>query len=152
MAAGRSFPLSGNSSPNPASVGNEREQPCKDVSEAVLLQIPAKTLDAVAGFLEILGFRRIRNAKCRSESERRALHHSHTFGFEELGHKIFIARELLSRGCGLAHRAGARRIYIECTFRRRAFDAVGLVEHRYDEIAALLEDLVVLGDKILRTV
>ena len=53
---------------------------------------------------------------------------------------------------GLADGAGAGRIDVEGAFRRRAVDAVGLVEHRHHEVAPLLEDLVVLGDEVLRPV
>src|SRR5215475_14459334 len=117
-----------------------------------LLQIPTEALDTAAGFLKVFGFRRIGNAKRRAKAKCGALHHRHTLGFQELGDKVLIASELLSRGRDLAHCAGARRIDIEGAFRRRAFDAVGLVEHGYDEVATFLEDLVVLGDEILGTV
>src|SRR5262245_9135776 len=117
-----------------------------------LFQIAAEALDAPTCFLQILGLRCIGYAESRSQSECRALHDRHALGLEELGDKILVGAEFLSAGCGFAHRAGAGWIDIEGTFRRRTLDAIGLIEHRHHEVAALLEDLVVFGDEILRAV
>src|SRR5262245_3864358 len=124
----------------------------RDAAHVSLFQVAAETLDAPACFLEILGLSRIGNAKSRSQSECRALHDRHTLGLEEFSDKILVSGEFLSGWCGFAHRAGAGRVDIEGTLRRRTLDAIGLVEHRHHEVAALLEDLVVFGDEILRTV
>ena len=61
-----------------------------------LLQIAAEALDAAAGLFEVLGPRRIGNAKCRAEPEGCTLHHGHPLGLQELGDEILVARELLS--------------------------------------------------------
>src|SRR5262245_40543378 len=82
-----------------------------------LFQIAAEALDAPARFLEILGLRRIGNAKSRSQSECGALHDSHALGLEEFSDEILVGGEFLSAGCGFAHRAGAGWVDIESAFR-----------------------------------
>src|SRR5579885_2883389 len=117
-----------------------------------LCQVPAEALDATTGLFQIFGLRRVGNAKGRSEAEGRALHHRHAFRLQQLRDEIRVVCEFAARGRGLADGAGTGWINIEGTLRHRAFDALRLVEHRHDEVTPLLEDTIVPGDEILRTV
>ena len=58
----------------------------------------------------------------------------------------------LPEGAVLPIRPCAGRIDVEGALGRRALDALGLVEHRHDEVAATFEDLLVLGNEVLRAV
>src|SRR5882757_1074489 len=94
-----------------------------------LFQIAAESLDAAAGLFEILGLGRVGNPERRPKAERRTLHHRDAFGLEQLGDEILVIAELLASRRRLADRARAGRIDVESTFRPRALDAIGLVEH-----------------------
>src|SRR3954470_13230908 len=104
-----------------------------------LPQIAAEALDALAGVFEVRGLGRIGDAECRAEAEGRTLHHRDAFGLEQLGHEGLVIVDHLARRRGLADRAGAGRIDVERAFGAWALDALGLVEHGDDEVAALLE-------------
>ncbi|MCY1296504.1 hypothetical protein D9M70_458930 [compost metagenome] len=80
------------------------------------------------------------------------MHDGNAFGFEQLGDEILVRLDDLARRRGLADQAGAGRVDVEGAFRRRARNALGLVQHRDDQIAAAFEDLLVLGDEVLRAV
>src|SRR5262249_19336000 len=117
-----------------------------------LFQVSAEALDAAAGLFQVLGLGGVGDAERRAVAERRALHHRDALGLQKLGDEVLVGRKLLAGRRGLAHRTGAGRIDVERAFRLRALEAVGLVEHRDAEVAALLEDRVVLGDEVLRAV
>src|SRR6266566_3847036 len=129
-----------------------RKQTELDGKETWLSQIAAKALDAFAGVLEIGSLGRVGNAERRAEPERRALHHRNALVLQKLGDEIIVVGDHLARRRSLADGAGAGRIDVECTLRPRTIDALGLIEHRHHEIAALLERLVVRRDEVLRTV
>src|SRR5438270_13285191 len=93
---------------------------------ARLAQIPAEALDAPAGFLEVFGPGRIRNAERRTDTEGRALHHRDAFAVQQLGDEVLVGRELFSIRRSAAHGAGAGRIDIKRALGARAFDALGL--------------------------
>ena len=57
------------------------------------------------------------------------------FGFQKLGDEVLVRLDDLARRRGLADQAGAGRVDVEGTFRRRAGNALSLVQHRNDEIA-----------------
>src|SRR5215217_7782374 len=106
----------------------------------VLLAGCAEALNALAGFLK-QGFRgRIGNAEVRAETESRTVNDGDAFGLEQLGHEVLVRLDDLARRRGLADQALAGRIDVERTFRRRALDTLGLVQHRDDQIAATFED------------
>ena len=87
-----------------------------------------------------------------TETERRALHHRHALGLQQLGDEVLVGHELVSARRRPADGAGTGRIDVERALRLRALDAARLVEHRDAQVAALLEDRVVLGDEVLRPV
>src|ERR1043165_1455137 len=132
--------------PRPPPASTERachpSRAAKDGAKLWLFQIPAESLDAAAGFLQVLGLGRIGNAERRADAERRALHHRDAFGVEQLGDEVLVGAEFLAARRRLAHRAGAGRIDVERAFRPRTLHAARLVEHRDNEVAPLLEDLV----------
>ncbi|MNT78088.1 hypothetical protein D3C72_2172880 [compost metagenome] len=80
------------------------------------------------------------------------MHHSHALGFQQFADEILVRFHDLARRRGLADQAGAGRIDVEGAFRRRACDSLGLVQHRHHEVTATFEDLLVLGDEVLRAV
>ena len=106
-------------------------------------QIAAEALDALAGVLEVGGLGRVGDAERRAEAERRTLHDGDAFVLQQFGDEVLVIGDHLARRRGLADGAGAGRIDVERAFRPRAVDALGLVEHRHHEVAALLEHLVV---------
>src|SRR3954471_10107958 len=113
-----------------------------------LPQITAEALDALAGVFEVRGLGCIGDAECRAEAEGRSLHHRDAFGFQQFCDEVLVVLDHLARRRSLADGAGAGRVDIERTFRTRTIDARSLIEHRHNEIAALLEHGVVLGDEI----
>src|SRR6266567_6658596 len=133
---------------------NERrmkKSPADECDASPLSQIATKALDAFAGVLEIGGLGGVGNAECRAEPERRTLHHRDAFVLQKLGDEILVVGDHLARRRSLADGAGAGRIDVERTLRPRTIDALGLIEHRHHEIAALPKHLVVHRDKVLRT-
>ena len=60
--------------------------------------------------------------------------------------------DLHAAGRGLADAALDRGIDVERAFRRRARQAVGLIQHGHHQVAPILEDGVALGDEVLRAV
>src|SRR6478735_2352542 len=129
-----------------------QREPDSTSLENALPQISAKALDALAGVFEIGGLGGVGNPERRSETERRTLHDGDTFVFQELGDEILVVADHPAGRRGLANGAGAGRVDIERAFGPRAYDAVGLIEHRHREVATLLEHLVVGRDEVLRTV
>src|SRR5262249_19327567 len=115
-------------------------------------QISAKPLDALARLLKGGRGGRVGDAERWAEAERRALDHRHPLGFQKLGHEILVGEDLLAGWRRLADGTKAGGIDVERSLRLRAVEALGLVEHGNAEIAALLEDLVVLGNEVLGTV
>src|SRR5262249_31905957 len=92
------------------------------------------------------------DSKGRANPKGRALNHGDAFGLQKLGDEILVGVDPVPRRGGLAHGPGARGINVERSFRLRAFYALRLVEHGDAEVAAFLEDLIVLWNKVLRTV
>src|SRR5262249_44916452 len=117
-----------------------------------LPQVPAEALDAAAGFLHLLRLHRIGDAERRPPAKPPALHDGHAFSLQQLGDKILVGRDRLAGRRRLANGAGAGGIDVEGALGLGAFDAARLVEHRDTQITALLEDLVVLRDEVLRSV
>src|SRR5262245_46654882 len=115
-------------------------------------QVAAEALDAPASFLHVLGLGGVGNAERGTETERRTLHHRHDLGLQQLGDEVLVGDELMAARRGPAHGAGARRVDIERALGLGALDAARLIEHRDAEVAPLLEDSVVLGDEVLRSV
>src|SRR6202011_2753763 len=115
-------------------------------------QVAAKALDAFAGVFEIGGLGGVGDPERRAKPERRALHHGDALRLQELGDEILVVADHLAGRRSLADGTGAGRIDVEGALRPRAIDALGLIEHRDHEIAALLEHLVVHWNEILRTV
>src|ERR1700754_11953 len=110
-------------------------------TRTALSQIAAKTLDALAGLFEVGGFGGVGNPECRPKSERRTLHHRDAFGLQQLRDEVLVVFDHLAVWRGLADGAGAGRVDIERALGPRARNALGLVEHRHHEVAALLERL-----------
>ena len=119
---------------------------------AKVAQRSAGALDAAAGFLEDIGRGGVGDAEGRTLAERRALHHRQALGLEQVVHEVGVVLDHLAVRRLLADRAGARRIDVERALRPRALEALGLVQHRHDQVAALLEHRDVLGDEIGRAV
>ena len=88
----------------------------------------------------------------RCEPKGRAMHHRDAFGGEQVFGKIFVALDDLAVRRLLAQETGAGRIDVERPFRPRAMKTGDLVQPVDDEIAALLEDLGVGRDEILRPI
>ena len=63
----------------------------------------------------------------------------HGFGFEQGLHEIVVGGDDLALRRLLADQLGDGRINVEGAFRHRAFQALGLVQHRDNEVAATLE-------------
>src|SRR5262245_25829770 len=82
-----------------------------------LFQSPAEGLDAPAGLFHVLGLGRIGNAEGGTEAERRALHHRHALGLQELGHEVLVGDELVAGGRDPADGAGAGGIDVERALR-----------------------------------
>src|ERR1700752_648395 len=114
----------------------------------VLPQIRAKPLDALAGLLEGRSRGRIGKTEGGAETERGALHQRYAFGVEQFGDEILVRHDLFAGWRGSPDNAGAGRIDVERPLGPRAFDALGLVEHGDAEVAAFLENPVVLGDEV----
>src|SRR3984885_2439199 len=93
-----------------------------------LSQIAAKSLDAFAGIIEIGGLGRVGNPECRTEPERRTLHHRDAFGLQQLGDEVLVIAEHLARRRRLADGAGAGRGAMEGAVRPRAIYPPARVE------------------------
>src|SRR5262249_13953020 len=115
-------------------------------------QVGAEPLDAFAGLLQRRCCGRVGNPERRAYSERRPLHHRDAFSVQKLSDEILVGLDGVARRGSLAHGAGAGRIDVERALRLRTLDALRLVEHGNAEVAAFLEDLVVLRDEVLRPV
>src|ERR1700753_1265652 len=120
--------------------------------QSALAQISAEALDALAGVLEVRGLGGVGNPECRPQPERRPLHHGDALVLQQLGDEILVVADHLAGRRGFADGSGAGRIDVERALRPRAFDPLGLVEHRDREIAPLLAHLVVRRNEILRAV
>src|SRR4051794_36754373 len=107
----------------------------------VSAQIAAEALNALAGVFEVRGLGRVGDAESRAEAESRTLHHGDAFGLQKFGDELLVVSDHIARRRFPADRTSAGRIDVERAFRPRAFDAIGLVQHGDDEIAALLEHL-----------
>src|SRR6516164_10608805 len=115
-------------------------------------QVAAEALDAPASFLDVLGLGGVGDAECGTETERRTLHYRHALGLQQLGDEVLVGDELVSGRRRSADGAGAGRIDVERALGLGALDAARLIEHRDAEVAALLEDRIVLVDEVLRPV
>src|SRR5215471_758556 len=116
-----------------------------------LLQVAAEALDAPAGLLNQLGVGGIGNAECGAKAERGALDDRDAFGLQQLSHEVLVGLEQLAAWRRLAHGSRTGRIHVERALRLRTMDALCLVQHRDAEVTALLEDLVVLRNEVLRS-
>ena len=91
--------------------------------------------------------------KAGRQAERRALHHRHALGLEQIVRRSRSSLPItLPSGVVLPIMPAQRRIDVERALRPRAVQALGLVQHRHDQVAALLEHRGVLGDEVLRPV
>src|SRR3546814_15519657 len=97
---------------------------CDDRHQLPSRKLGAEFLDAAAGILERLGGGRIGNAEMRTEAEGRAEHHGNTLLFQQRVAEILVVADLHAALAGLADGAGAARVDIEGTLRRRAVQAL----------------------------
>ena len=88
----------------------------------------------------------------RRQPEGGALDHGHTLAFQEVGHEIKVGFDRLTRRRLFADRAGTGWKDVKGTFRYRASQALALVQGRDRQVAAGLEDLVMICDEGLRAV
>src|SRR5215207_3679404 len=117
-----------------------------------LPQGPAEALDALAGVLQQRVGGGIRDAQVRAEAEGRAVHRRDALALEELGDEVLVGLEGLA-GRGLAPDGlGTGWIDVERALRHGGLQVLRLIEHRDDEVAALLEGLLEDGEVILRPV
>src|SRR5882672_6329805 len=98
-----------------------RRRNTSDVIE--LSQIAAKSLDALAGFLEIGSLGGVGNPERRAQPECGTLHHRDAFVLQKLGDEILVIGNQLAGRRGLADGAGAGRIDVERALRPGAIDA-----------------------------
>ena len=111
----------------------------------------ASSLDALAGVLHHVSRRGVRYPEMGRHTKGRAMNHGHAFSFKQVSSHILIACDDFAFWCAPPEHARALWINIECPFRRWAGEALGLIEHRDSQIAALFEDEQVVSDKVLRS-
>src|SRR5688500_16199317 len=108
-------------------------------SVSPLRQRAAGPLNAAAGLFQQVRRRGVRDAEGRALAEGRSLDDRETLGFEQVVHEVCVVLDRLAVRRLFADRAGARRIDVERAFGPRALQSLGLVQHRDDQVAALLE-------------
>src|SRR3569833_411860 len=115
-----------------------------------LREAVAEGLNSFARLFQRLVRRRIADAEEGRQAERGAMHHRHASIFQQRVCEGFVAVDHLALGRLLADQLADGRIDIEGAFGLGTFDARGLVQHRHDQVATLLEDLLELRNEILR--
>src|SRR4029077_10917228 len=116
---------------------------------AALADVAAKTLNALAGFLQHVDRGGIRNAEERAHGKGRTVHTGDVLLLEHGQHHVLIGGELGTLARGLADQPLAGWIHVEGPLRLRTLQALGFVEHGDHEVAPLSELLIVARYELL---